>query len=103
MGRIGAEVAKRAMAFGMKVLAYDPFLTEARAKTIGVEMVPLEEAFKRADYITVHMPLTEATKYMLDEKAFEMMKKGVRVFNCARGGIDERCRVEMAILMCNEL
>ena len=50
-------------------------------------MVPLEEAFKRADYITVHMPLTEATKYMLDEKAFEMMKKGVRVFNCARGGI----------------
>lgn len=87
MGRIGAEVAKRAMAFGMKVLAYDPFLTEARAKTIGVEMVPLEDAFKRADYITVHMPLTEATKYMLDEKAFEMMKKGVRVFNCARGGI----------------
>lgn len=87
MGRIGAEVAKRAMAFGMKVLAYDPFLTEARAKTIGVETVSLEDAFKRADYITVHMPLTEATKYMIDEKAFEMMKKGVRVFNCARGGI----------------
>lgn len=87
MGRIGAEVAKRAMAFGMKVLAYDPFLTEARAKTLGVEMVALEDAFKRADYITVHMPLTEATKYMIDEKAFDMMKKGVRVFNCARGGI----------------
>ena len=75
MGRIGAEVAKRAMAFGMKVLAYDPFLTEARAKTLGVEMVALEDAFKRADYITVHMPLTEATKYMIDEKAFDMMKK----------------------------
>ena len=87
MGRIGAEVAKRAMAFGMKVIAYDPFLTEARAKTLGVEIVELQDAFKRADYITVHMPLTEATKYMLDEKAFEMMKKGVRVFNCARGGI----------------
>ena len=87
MGRIGAEVAKRAMAFGMKVVAYDPFLTEARAKTLGVEIVPLEDAFKRADYITVHMPLTDATKYMIDEKAFEMMKKGVRVFNCARGGI----------------
>ncbi len=87
MGRIGAEVAKRAMAFGMKVLAYDPFLTEARAKTLGVEIVELEDAFKRADYITVHMPLTEATKYMIDEKAFELMKKGVRVFNCARGGI----------------
>ena len=87
MGRIGAEVAKRAMAFGMKVLAYDPFLTEARAKTLGVEVVALEDAFKQADYITVHMPLTEATKYMIDEKAFDMMKKGVRVFNCARGGI----------------
>ncbi len=87
MGRIGAEVAKRAMAFGMKVIAYDPFLTEARAKSLGVEMVALEDAFKRADYITVHMPLTEATKYMVDEKAFDMMKKGVRVFNCARGGI----------------
>ena len=77
MGRIGTEVAKRAMAFGMKVVAYDPFLTEARAKTLGVEIVPLEDAFKRADYITVHMPLTDATKYMVDEKAFEMMKKGV--------------------------
>ncbi len=87
MGRIGAEVSKRAMAFGMKVLAYDPFLTEARAKTLGVEMVSLEDAFKNADYLTVHMPLTDATKYMVDEKAFDMMKKGVRVFNCARGGI----------------
>ncbi len=87
MGRIGAEVAKRAMAFGMKVLAYDPFLTEARAKTLGVEIVELDDAFKRADYITVHMPLTEATKYMIDERAFDLMKKGVRVFNCARGGI----------------
>ena len=87
MGRIGAEVAKRAKAFDMKVVAYDPFLTEARAKTLGVEMVALQDAFKLADYITVHMPLTEATKYMIDEKAFEMMKQGVRVFNCARGGI----------------
>lgn len=87
MGRIGAEVAKRAKAFDMKVVAYDPFLTEARAKTLGVEMVALQDAFKMADYITVHMPLTEATKYMIDEKAFEMMKQGVRVFNCARGGI----------------
>ncbi len=87
MGRIGTEVSKRAMAFGMKVIAYDPFLTEARAKTLGVEIVPLDEAFKQADYVTVHMPLTEATKYMIDERAFSLMKKGVRVFNCARGGI----------------
>ncbi len=87
MGRIGSELAKRAKAFGMEVLGYDPFLTESRAKNIGVEMVTLEDALKRADFITVHMPLTDATKYMLDEKAFEIMKKGVRVFNCARGGI----------------
>lgn len=87
MGRIGSEVAKRAMAFGMKVVAYDPFLTVARAKTLGVEIVELEDAFRRADYITVHMPLTDATKYMVDEKAFALMKNGVRVFNCARGGI----------------
>lgn len=87
MGRIGTEVAKRAMAFGMKILAYDPFLTQARAKTLGVEMVDLTDAFKNADYITVHMPLTDATKYMIDENAFAIMKKGVRVFNCARGGI----------------
>jgi len=95
MGRIGSEIAKRAMAFNMKVLAYDPFLTESRAKSLGVKMVTLDEAFVQADYITVHMPLTPATKYMIDAKAFEKMKKGVRVFNCARGGIiDEKALVE---------
>lgn len=87
LGRIGAEVAKRAAAFDMKVLAYDPFLSQSRAKSMDVELVELEEAFKQADYITVHMPLTDTTKYMIDEKAFEIMKDGVRLFNCARGGI----------------
>ncbi len=87
MGRIGTEIAKRAMAFNMKVLAYDPFLTAARAESLGVKMVDLDEAFKNADYITVHMPLTPATKYMINADAFAKMKKGVRVFNCARGGI----------------
>ncbi|HTB63380.1 MAG TPA: phosphoglycerate dehydrogenase [Opitutales bacterium] len=87
LGRIGAEVAKRALAFGMKVLAYDPYLTAARAKALNVEMVVLEDIFTRSHYITVHMPLTEDTKYMVDEAAFAKMKKGVRIFNCARGGI----------------
>lgn len=87
MGRIGSEVAKRAKAFGMEIIAYDPFLTEARADSMGVEPVELEQLFARSDYITVHMPLTEQTKYMIDEAAFEKMKDGVRVFNCARGGI----------------
>ena len=87
MGRIGSEVAKRAKAFGMDIVAYDPFLTEARAESMGVEPVELDELFRRSDYITVHMPLTDQTKHMIDEAAFEKMKDGVRVFNCARGGI----------------
>lgn len=87
MGRIGSEVAKRAKAFGMDIIAYDPFLTEARAESMGIEPVELDELFRRSDYITVHMPLTDQTKYMIDEAAFEKMKDGVRVFNCARGGI----------------
>ncbi len=86
-GRIGAEVAKRAKAFEMDVIAYDPYLTEDRAKDMEVEKVDLEEAFSRADYLTVHMPMTEETKNMVDEEAFAKMKDGVRVFNCARGGI----------------
>ncbi len=87
MGRIGAEVAKRAKVFGMDVIAYDPFLTGARAEAMGIEQVELETLFERSDYITVHMPLTDQTKYMIDEAAFAKMKDGVRIFNCARGGI----------------
>ncbi len=87
MGRIGGEVAKRAKAFDMAVIAYDPFLTEKRAESMGVEPVELDDLFKRSDYITVHMPLTDQTKYMVDEAAFDKMKDGVRIFNCARGGI----------------
>ncbi|MCH6256599.1 phosphoglycerate dehydrogenase [Puniceicoccaceae bacterium K14] len=87
MGRIGAEVAKRAQAFDMNVVGYDPYLTEARAETLGIKQVELAELFKVADYITVHMPLTDSTRYMIDEAAIETMKDGVRLFNCARGGI----------------
>ena len=71
MGRIGGEVAKRALAFGMRVLAYDPFLTEARAKALGVELVTeLDAVYRDADFITVHMPVTEQTKGMLNAEAF---------------------------------
>jgi D-3-phosphoglycerate dehydrogenase len=87
LGRIGAEVAKRAKAFEMDILAYDPYLTEARAKELEVEKVDLDEGFARADYLTVHMPKTDETNGMVDEAAFAKMKDGVRVFNCARGGI----------------
>jgi D-3-phosphoglycerate dehydrogenase len=87
MGRIGGEVAKRALAFGMRVLAYDPYLAPSRAKAMGVEAVSLAELLPQADYITVHMPLTDETRYMIDEAALAKCKKGVRLFNCARGGI----------------
>ncbi len=87
LGRIGGEVAKRAQAFGMRVLAYDPYLAPSRAKAMQVEGVTLDELLAQSDYITVHMPLTEDTQYMIDEAAFEKCKKGLRIFNCARGGI----------------
>jgi D-3-phosphoglycerate dehydrogenase / 2-oxoglutarate reductase len=87
MGRIGGEVAKRALAFGMRVVAYDPYLAPSRAKAMGVEAVTLDELLPQADYITVHMPLTTETTHMIDEAALAKCKKGVRLFNCARGGI----------------
>jgi D-3-phosphoglycerate dehydrogenase / 2-oxoglutarate reductase len=87
MGRIGSEVAKRALAFGMKVTAYDPFLTEARAKVIGVELADLDDVYRDADYITVHMPVTDQTRGMLNTAAFAKMKPKVCIVNCARGEI----------------
>tara|TARA_E500000178_G_scaffold356152_1_gene432003 strand:- start:4194 stop:5822 length:1629 start_codon:yes stop_codon:yes gene_type:complete len=87
LGRIGAEVAKRALAFEMTVVAYDPYLTAERAKELDLEKVELEEAFSKADYLTVHMPMTDETRNIVDESAFAKMKDGVRIFNCARGGI----------------
>lgn len=87
MGRIGAEVAKRAKAFGMTVLAYDPYLSASKAEAMGVKQMDLAQLFREADYITVHMPLTDATRNMIDAKAIATMKDGVRLFNCARGGI----------------
>ncbi len=88
MGRIGTEVAKRAMAFGMKVVAYDPYLTEERARAIGAEFAPcLDDVYLNADFITVHMPVTKETKEMLNTAAFAKMKPGVKIVNCARGEI----------------
>jgi D-3-phosphoglycerate dehydrogenase len=88
MGRIGTEVAKRAIAFGMTVIAYDPYLTEERAKAIGAEFADsLDDVYRVADFITVHMPVTRETKDMLNAVAFGKMKPGVRIVNCARGEI----------------
>jgi D-3-phosphoglycerate dehydrogenase len=97
LGRIGAEVSKRAMAFQMKVLAYDPYLTESRANSLGIQQASLDQVIETADYITVHMPLTEDTKHMLNEDAFARMKDGVRIFNCARGGIIDETALVAAL------
>ncbi len=87
LGRIGSEVARRAIAFGMRVLAYDPFLSLARAKSLQVELMELNALFERSDFITVHMPLSEQTQGMINKEAIARMKPGVRILNCARGGI----------------
>lgn len=87
LGRIGTEFAKRALSFDMKVLAYDPFLSDDKAKALNLESVSLDKIYKRADFITIHTPLTEETRHLVDEKAFSKMKKGVRIVNAARGGI----------------
>jgi D-3-phosphoglycerate dehydrogenase len=88
LGRIGSEVAKRAMAFGMKVKAYDPFLTEARAKALGIELAgDLDDVYRDSDFITVHMPVTDQTRGMLNAAAFARMKPKVCIINCARGEI----------------
>ncbi len=86
-GNIGSIVADRALGLKMKVMAYDPFLTAERAVDLGVEKVELDDLFARADFITLHTPLTDATKNIIDAKAIAKMKKGVRIINCARGGL----------------
>ncbi|MBU6410507.1 MAG: phosphoglycerate dehydrogenase, partial [Verrucomicrobia bacterium] len=88
MGRIGTEVAKRAIAFGMSVIAYDPYLTESRAQAVGAVFASdVDQVYLAADFITVHMPVTSETKHMLNAAAFAKMKPGVRIVNCARGEI----------------
>ncbi|MEI6513829.1 MAG: hydroxyacid dehydrogenase, partial [bacterium] len=87
MGRIGTEVAKRAKAFRMTVIANDPFLSEERSIEIGVESVSLEDLYKRSDFITLHVPKTPETAGMINAEAISMMKTGVRIINAARGGI----------------
>lgn len=95
LGRIGSEIAQRARAFGMTVHVFDPFLTEERAKKIGVNSRTFEEVLESADIITVHTPLTKETKGLLNKETIAKTKKGVRLINCARGGIiDEAALLE---------
>ncbi|HEV7857057.1 MAG TPA: phosphoglycerate dehydrogenase [Pyrinomonadaceae bacterium] len=91
LGRIGRTVAARARGFGMNIVAFDPFITPEQARDLELEMVSLDEVFARADFLTVHTPLTTETRGIIGPQAFARMKRGVLVVNCARGGlIDER-------------
>jgi len=96
-GRIGHEVAKRAQAMAMKCIAYDPFITKEKAASLGVEMVPLDELFRRADVITVHTPLIKETRHVINTETIATMKDGVRLINCARGGIIDEAALADAV------
>jgi len=87
LGKIGREVARRCRGLGMRVLAADAFVTPEQAERVGVELVSLEELLARSDYISVHTPLTRETRGLIGEGQFERMRPGVRIINCARGGI----------------
>jgi D-3-phosphoglycerate dehydrogenase len=87
LGNIGVIVAERAAGLRMKVVAYDPFVTREAAAKLGAELVSLDELYARADFVTVHTPLTADTRGLIDARAIAKMKRGVRIINCARGGI----------------
>lgn len=97
LGRIGSEVARRAQSFAMTVIAYDPYLTEEAAQRLGVELTDLAALLRRADFITVHIPLTKETRGLIGAAEFAKMKDGVRLVNCARGGIVDEAALAAAV------
>lgn len=97
MGNIGSLVAERALGLKMKVLAYDPFISREVAQRFGVELGSFDEVLQRADFVTIHTPLTDETRGMINAQAFARMKRGVRLVNCARGGIVDEAALEAAI------
>jgi D-3-phosphoglycerate dehydrogenase len=97
LGRIGVEVAKRALAFGMRVAAYDPFVPPTVAEQAGVDLKPLDDVLKAADYLSLHMALTPQTSGIIGAETISKMKKGVRIVNCARGELVDEAAVAAAI------
>ena len=95
LGRIGRHVANIAKGFGMKILAFDPFVSSEQAKDLGIEIGNLDEVLQKADFLTIHTPVTDETRNIIGREAFAKMKKGVRLVNCARGGlVDETALLE---------
>ena len=96
-GNIGSIVANRALGLKMKVIAFDPFLSPERALELGVEKVEFDELLKRMDFLSLHTPLTDITRNIIDAKALDAMKKGVRIINCARGGLVDEVALKAAL------
>lgn len=97
VGRIGGAIAKRAQAFGMKVIAFDPILTKLKAEALGVELVSIDEIIERSDFITIHAPKTAETDNLLRAEHFKRMKPSCRIINCARGGIVNEADLAQAL------
>src|SRR6202000_900924 len=93
-GNIGSIVADRAKGLKMRVVAYDPYLSAERAEDLGVEKVTLDDLLARADFITLHVPMTPETKNILSAEALAKTKKGVRIINCARGGVGREAALQ---------
>src|SRR5690606_3961385 len=96
-GRIGGAVARRAGGFGMRVVAYGPFLSEDRARALDIELAPLDEVLERADILSLHAPLTEATANLIDEAKLARLKPGAYVVNAARGGVIDEAALVRAV------
>ncbi len=97
LGRIGREVAKRAQGFGMKIMGYDPYLPVDKFQELGIQEADVDEICQKADFITVHTPLTQETYHLIDERRLKMMKPTVRIINCARGGIIDESALKKAL------
>src|SRR6478736_6365309 len=97
LGRIGQEVAQRARAFGMRVVAHDPYISKDVAAGLGVELMPLDEVCANADYLTLHLPSTPETKHIFDDDRFSRCKPGIRVINTARGELIDEAALRRAI------
>lgn len=97
LGRIGRVVASRARAMGMVIVAYDPFIAQEQARDLEIELVPLDDVYARADFLTVHTPLTAETKGLIDRDVIAKMKPGARIINCARGGLVDESALYEAI------
>jgi D-3-phosphoglycerate dehydrogenase / 2-oxoglutarate reductase len=98
MGRVGTEIARRAIAFGMRVIAYDPYLSASRARSLQVELIEqIDELIPLCDFLSLHMPLTEETHHILNERRLALCRKGVRIVNCARGGLIDEAALARAL------